>query len=255
MAGFLYFKPNITQTVTPQLVKDWGLGYAFTSSPTGGVCQQHTPNGQNGVVFADTKRLGDWQPIMDLENQEWEKSQDNDWYVGYWKAAPPTPEDLARPDQLPGYRVEIGGREWVIPLTARFDDSCQAMTTALPCSLKYSGKGSWKKGSVLKIHEQLWAIGQPFRDDFIARYVHDQPAKNFSDDEICEALFAHLHANYVVGRDELSIMDVISGNDLGVGAAIMVANDLPTIMEWSQQKKTDKSAIAAGSNTASGEVA
>lgn len=256
MASFLYFKPGTTQTVTKKLVKEWGLDYAFTSSPNGTVCQGDTPTGTTGVVFGDTNRLGDWQPIMKMAEQEWAKSGDGDWYVGYWKAAPPTPADLARPNQLPGYAVKIGGHEWTIPLTAKFDSDSKSLITNLPCALKYSGNGSWKKGAIREIHRRLWEIGQPFRDDFIARFVHEQPARDFSDDEIGQAIAAHLHANYVVSGDELSIMEVITSGDSGVGAAIMVANDMLTIMAWAeQQKKTGDPATADGSSTSSGEAA
>ncbi len=69
-------------------------------------------------------------------------------------------------------------------------------------------------------------------------------------------MFWHLHANYVIGRDELSLMEVISGNDPGAGAAVMMANDMPTLMQWSEQRqKKTESATEGGSTIAGGETA
>lgn len=256
MSGFLYYRPDFTGTVTLANVREWNLGYAFTASPNGTVCMNNTPDGRTGSVFADSARLGEWQAIMNLEEQTWRKSADNDWYVGYWKASPPTPENVERPAMLAGYPITIGGMIWQIPKTACFDEESESLMPALPCKLEYSGNGQWTKGEVLEIHKQLWEVGRPFREDFLARYIRGEQPRDFTDNEIGMAVCTHLAANYVVGPDELTAMSAISTSDPGIGLAVMVANDLPTIMNWSeQQKKTADHATKPGSDIAAGEAA
>lgn len=255
MAGFLYFKPNYAQLVTPKQVTDWGLGYAFTSGPSGTQCNIHTPTGGSGVVFGDTKRLGDWQPVMDMENQEWRKIPKSDCYVGYWKEARPTPEDLERPNILPGYKMQVGDYEWTVPLTARFDEKRRALVTTLPCYIDCNDDGEWIESDVLAVHEHLWEMGRIFRDDVMRRLVDDAAPIDFTLDQLRNAAVGYLQANYVVGQRELTMMRGLT-NESTIHAAILAANDLPTFWEWDQQQKKSASlATAEDLTTANGEVA
>ncbi len=255
MAGFLYFKPGCTQTVTLALVKEWGLGYAFTSGPSGCVCQQNTPNGGTGVVFADTNRLGDYSPIMDLDNQVWRKIPKSDCYVGMWKAAPPVPSDLERPKQLDGYAVPIGDYTWSVPLTAKVDESRGKLVAALPCYVECDADGNWSEGTVLDAYKRLWEVGQPYRDDVADRIMEGAEPVNFTTQELSEAATAYIQANYVVGPGELSLMNGLT-NEATVQAAILAANDLRTFYHWAeQQKKSEGSAEPDGLTSASGEAA
>jgi hypothetical protein len=253
MAGFLYFKPGHTNTITLPLVKEWGLGYAFTAKPNGTVCMQNTPNGRNGFVFGDLARLGDWQPIMQMEEQaKWKKVPGTDCYVSYWTAAPPTPEDLARPQQLPGYRITSGDHEWIVPLTARFNEAREQLVTVLPCYIDCDDNGNWIEGDVLAVHEQLWKAGAPFRADLLARILDGAAPREFTQQELYSAALGYLQANYVVGQAELVLMRGLS-NDVTIHAAIQAANDMPTFLKWAEQKKnTEESSTPATSTSSSG---
>jgi hypothetical protein len=256
MSGFLYFKPDATKTVTAADVKAWGLGHAFTSdSVAGTVCNINTPTGGTGMVFADEKRLGEMTAVMQMEDQEWRKIPKSDCYVGYWKAAPPTPEDLIRPTYLPGYFVAMGDHEWVIPLTARFDETRKLIVTALPCYLECDESGNWNEGDVLDLHRHLWEIGQPFRDDVTARLLNGEPPRDFTNNELGNAAVGYLQANYVVGPGELTAMHGLQKGP-EIQGAIMAANDIRTFAAWAdEQKKSEVQRIADGSNIASGEAA
>ncbi len=254
MSSFLYFKPDETKTVTLDDVKRWGLGYAFTGPPTGTICQTHTPNGRNGVVFADERRLGDYTVAMNLDEQEWRKIPKSECHVGYWKAAPPVPEDLVRSPSLPGYLVPMGGQEWTVPVTARFDETRKQLVTALPCYVECDTEGNWNEGDVLAVHEHLWNIGQPFRDDLMRRLVEGGEPADFTRQELFDAAVAYLQANYVVSAAELSLMRTFT-TDSAVHGAILAANDYFTFERWdSEQKKSTQLETAAGSNSANGEA-
>src|SRR5262245_51601592 len=132
MAGFLYFAPKRTTPIaTAADAAALGLGYAFSGGceVAGTLCMGHTLTGEPGYIFADTKRLGEWQSVMQLDAQTWRKVPGTDCYVGFWNDAPPTPDDLMRPVQLPGYRVTVGDHDWTVPLTARFDDARKLLVT------------------------------------------------------------------------------------------------------------------------------
>lgn len=254
MAGFLYYEPDFTGTVTLANVREWGLGYAFTASPNGRVCMSNTPDGRTGSVFADSARLGEWQAVMQMDEQVWRKIPKSDCYVGFWKAAPPQPSELSRPTQIPGYQVTIGDYLWDIPLTARFDDSRSMLVTSLPCYMQMDDEGRWSESDVLDIHKHLWEIGQPFRDDMMRRMVGDGEAAEFSRQELYEAAVTYLQANYVVGPAEMALMRGFV-NGPAVHSAVLAANDLPTFWEWNeQQKKNPSQPIAADSTTSNGEA-
>lgn len=254
MAGFLYFKPATTKTVTLADVREWGLGYAFASGMFSGLCIGDTPSGSKGMVFADATRLGDWQPLVQMDQQEWRKIPNSDCYVGFWKAAPPVPTDLERPQQLPGYRVAAGDHEWLIPVTARFDDSRAMFAAKLPCYVDCDDEGKWIEGEVLDVHKHLWEIGQPFRDDMMARLLGGPPA-DFTLDQLRDAAVGYIQANYVVGQRELTMMRGLT-TESTLHGAILAANDAPTYWAWEeQQKKSASPAIVEDSITASGEAA
>lgn len=255
MPGFLYFAPNATNTVTLDTAKSLGLGYAFTSPPSSTVCLNNTPTGGAGVVFADEKRLGEYGVQMRMDEQEWRKIPKSDCYVGYWKAAPPTPDDLLRPQQLPGYRVEMGDHEWIIPLTACFDDSRKMLVTALPCYLECDENGNWNEGDVLELHRHLWEIGQPFRDDVAARLTQGAEPREFTNNELAGAAIGYLQANYVVGPMEMSLMRGLQKGP-EIHGAIMAANDFTAFARWSaEQKKSNQPSTTDGLSTSSGEAA
>ncbi len=254
MSGFLYFRPS-TQTVTKELADEIGLGYAFSSMPTGTACAINTPSGQNGYVFADEKRLGEYTVSMDLDNQEWRKIPKSDCYVGYWKAAPPVPEDLLRTPSLPGYVVKMGDHQWIVPLTARFDDSRKMLVTALPCYLECDKDGNWNEGGVLELHRHLWEIGQPFRDDVAAQLMQGVPPRDFTNNELAGAAIGYLQANYVVGPMEMSMMRGLQQGP-EIHGSIMAANDFATFARWSaEQKKSHPPMTTDGLNTSSGAAA
>jgi hypothetical protein len=243
MAGFLYYKPNVSQPVTIALAREWGLGYAFTAAPSSGQCLgPDTPSGTNGMVFADGARMGDWTIRVDMAEQSWRKIPKSDCYVGYWNASPPLPEELLRPKYLTGYLTRIGSHEWIIPLTARFDDSRKLLATSLPCYVDCDDDGNWVEGDVLDVHRRLWEIGAPFRDDIMAQKLGESAAREFSDEELYSTALAYIQANYVVGQRELAMMQALTKNDSSIRSAILLANDYPTLARWAEEQKKKRPA-------------
>jgi hypothetical protein len=254
MAGFLYYAPGKSPIRNRTAAVALGLGYAFTSdSIEGGECMgENTPDQGSGFVFADTTRLGDKLPKIVPGEQVWRKIRGTAGYVGMYRDAPPTPDELVRPQTLKSYFVTIGDREWMVPITARFDEERELLETALPCYVVEDENGQWTNDAVLDAYRALWEVGAKFRDDYHRRYFDETAAHDFTRDELYSAAVSYLQANYVVGAAELSLMKALT-NEAFIHGAILAANDLATFRQWAQQKKSTANAAAtAGSASSSG---
>lgn len=253
MSGFLYFKPG-QPSVNAEKAKDWGLGYAFTTRACGGQCQGQTPSGGAGIVFADKQRMGESPIKMDMPNQVWGKIPQSDVWVGYWKDAPPTPEDLEREHQLPGYFVPLAdGRRWLMPTVRRFDRSQTAFTSALPCYMEVDADGKWSEGRVLGIHAHLWDLTTPYADELFRANTEDGfVAREFTKQELCDAVAVLLQTNYAVGVAELSLMRALT-NEEATKNAILFSCEVPVFLEWLvSQKKSNQSTQQDSLNTDDG---
>lgn len=266
MAGFLYFRPHETKPVTvPDLVA-LGLGYAFTRGVHHGLCQGDTPTRSIGCVFADPERMGDRAVKMDRPNQAWRKLPKSDLWCGYWKDAPPTPADLARAQQLPGYPVKLaGGREWLIPLVRLFDQPAGKTVSNLPCAIECDDDGNWHRASTIDQYAHLWEATTPIAEAMLAQYAPregEQPtAVDVADKDIFHAIVTLLQANYVVGPGELSLMAALT-SEASTHAAVMAACDWVTFLAWhdalsggGDEKKSASPSAEPGSGLSAGEAA
>lgn len=256
MSGFLYFKPG-ESAVTKESVKAWGLGYAFSERVAGVRCQGRTPNGAGGIVFADKTRMGESEIRMDMPKQTWGKIPKSDLWVGFWNDAKPTPPDLARSQQLPGYDVLMADDvRWSVPVVRRFDVSKAELVSALPCYMECNDDGVWGPGRVMEAHSHLWELLTPFADDIISRMnTPDAESTDFTDSQIYDVVTTLLQANYVVGPGELSVMKAIP-LEAGWNRVILFACDFPTFWAWNEdQKKSSQPLASDAQNLTAGDAA
>jgi len=259
MAGFLYFKPG-QKTVTRQDLVDWGLAYAFSGGCEAGPCLRNTPTGDNGVVFCDSKRQAGRTAKMDMAAQDWRKIPASDVWVGMWKDAVPTPAELARRPQMPGYRVKLArDTEWMIPLVRRFDTVQLTTVSNLPCYMEPDDHGNWHRGGVVEAHAHLWDLTTPIATALVEEYTvqpgaQDHTKTNLSDNDIYNAVVALLRENYVLGPAELVLMRELT-DEASTHAAVMAACDWPTFMQWAEeQKKSATPSTEDGSITHAGDA-
>jgi len=122
VALLLFYRPGA------RVAKDMdldGLGLRGAVDTRGGpafsTVHRNGPDGGAGGIAvggpaARCPRLG-YYP----EEQTWCGCADGAYWVGYETSRRPTPEDLARPEQVDGYPVELlDGQEWLVPVARVF---------------------------------------------------------------------------------------------------------------------------------------
>jgi len=247
MAGFLYFKPHTTRNVTLAEAAAWGLGYAFEREPLSCACMANTPTGGAGVVFADPRRHADGGIKMDMDAQVWRKmpaAKHPELYIGYWKDAVPEPVDLARKNQLLGYKVELAdGNRWEVPVVRSFDMGAEALQSNLPSYLDVDDNGNLVPGQVMPLYAHLWELTTPFAEQMLA----DQySGPEVTVEEIRAAACRLLQVNYVVSAAEIAVIHLLTTEQLAHNI-VAVAIDWPTYCQWREtcvQKKTIFQAMA-----------
>lgn len=246
MSGFLYFRPNLSRPVNLKDVKAWGLGYAFENSPQSGTCANLTPTQTAGQVFGDAARHDEGRIKMDMEAQTWRKMPrpgQDDVYIGYWKDAPPGPQDLARANQLGGYLVQLAdGNQWQVPVVRMFDEASGQPRSNLPSYLDVDEDGKPIPGQVIPLYAHLWDLTAPFAEQMLS-----DGGPEVSTDDIYQAAKTLLQVNYVVDMIEIVQAHLLTTEQLAHNI-VAVAVDWPTYLKWREvsKKKIPSPAIVAG---------
>lgn len=254
MAGFLYFAPVATPP-TLEIVRGWGLAYAFARSPAIRECQNATPSGSKGYLFADAKRLGDHQLRCDLEQQKWRRIPGRccgkqEIYIGYWRDAKPTPDDLARPEMLSGYRLKLAdGNEWQIPVVRAFDEDTASAIPLLPTHYDLDEDGELTRGAVQESHRWLWELTEPAWNAMVSE-------TEVSDQDMLSVAAKLMGANYAVDAVELVGMLGALSPQMSPSGIVSLALDYFTFKRWMDAKKKSVtlSPTDDGCNTPPGEM-
>ena len=160
---FNYFFPNRRAVKLPQLV-ELGLGYAFdpeTSAAPKTPFEQRPvtngPGGQHGLIVS----LSDEYCGYYKDLQEWKQEIDTEYWVGMWRDKPPTPDTLARENQIAGHWLRLeDGHDWLLPLArhwSEFDGEVKYERT-LPARLTRTATGEWRSGDVKIRYRELWRL-------------------------------------------------------------------------------------------------
>lgn len=236
MAGLLYFLPkgrDAEEFIAARRAV-WGVG---------GFDRRHVsagPDGGEGQILslADQKnaaRVG-YYP----SEQEWHKTPAADWWIGWSLAERPRPQDLQRPDSLPGHNVRLeDGQEWTVPVV-RFING----VIALPQRLVLDDQGNVARApldryaNLTRIALEIWEKVAAAAEGLGVLRVE------------WEYAVAALAANYRLGGEEISALGLLT--DANVAAVLLALIDWPRLL--AMLEASDSKKASSGASTASGET-
>lgn len=160
MSAFLYYLPGVETPYDPQRLKEAGLRHAF----------DHTPHNQDGpgpddgrgMLLCDAERLSPYQPQYRPDDQAWRQIPGSTAWIGYYTAALPVLEALARPVQIEGYRVTLGRDQGAQVPLVRLTEDDGSSGSALESYLELDDSGQLKKGSVVESQQWLWDLTEAY---------------------------------------------------------------------------------------------
>ena len=257
MSTVLYYAPGLAGTLDLPQVQDLGLGHAFDAVPLCREVRGLTPDGRNGLLILDQKRLGDLSPAMNIDAkvQVWEQlpspNPDQPLYGGYYVGHKPTPDDLVRQQGLAGVSMTMGDdNDWEIPAVRRFDVATEKPETALPSNYRIDAHGTLVKDSPLPRWQWLMEATESAWHAMINE-------DDVSDQSMLETAGKIFSANHVVTHLELGLLRVFS-DVIGPATIVALSIDYWTFLQWSEAKKktappqaTDGLSSAAGETDAS----
>ena len=250
MAGLLYFAADLKSIGTPDLDR-WGLLEVFRGATIHqrGVLRAVGPGSSCGVAFRP-HTLEPRQPVLgcwpaDSERPEarqaWEPLLGADGVlVGHYTDQPPTPADLARPEQVAGHYTELeDGSQWLIPVARCFPEG-----SMLPQQLRLGSDGQW----VSTIVERFAAFSGRVDGFFEELSTGNGYAPAAYADLACEAL----SINYRIDRRGASHLGLLS--DISVDRILGAVVDGPTVAAVTAELDQKKNQ-ADGSDSSDGEQA
>jgi hypothetical protein len=244
MAGFVYYLPHVTRTISPEQIRAAGLAYALPRRiASAGVARG--PDGGGGIVFADGDRVDAGAVGYFPDRQEWMQAPGGLAWVGLDRAARPGPDDLVRPETLDGHRVLLGdGLEWLIPAVRGWQVAGER-ACLLPKAATLDAAGNWASGEILEPFAGLWDAALRWWDSVYEAAQDDRASFTYSG--LFDAAVVALQAHYRVGKVEAALLKLLTTKS---AVAVMDAvADMPTVKAWADPKDGGG---AAGSATAPG---
>lgn len=153
------------------------------------------PDGTGGAIFAwwnpRCRQIG-YRPV----EQRWINAET--YWIGFWNAENPTPQELARPYQEPGKMLRMGdGQSWLLPTLDRLDKS-----------LILADDGTWRF-EVQRRHHQLWLDSLEWAKRFEPTIGNDRKVEvNFGD--VADFVVGVLRLNYRLTREVVSELRLLS---------------------------------------------
>lgn len=124
MASFLIFIDGHEQSTGQQVLAECGLSSLLgPHDPEPGLAVlggMGGPSGQGGVLVLPFSHGDERDPplLFRRDTQQWVKFKTDgvpEYWIGWEKERPPTPRDLARPQQFAGAVLELNHARWMIP--------------------------------------------------------------------------------------------------------------------------------------------
>jgi len=253
MAGLFYYAPGRVSVYREDLAAI-GLGYAFERNPDCRQCQRG-PDGDRGVVFADSRFV----PLALLgyfeAAQRWSKVPGSAAWVGVNNDTPPKPNDLARDSQIVGHYVALADdQSYLCPVARALDMSGDSLTPylALPRTVAVDESGEWGTGGVVPKFRRLWDTATRWFEAVRGAGIGDDSAAKFEFADIAESALLALQTNYRVGKAEVSLLGLF--DDRCMTEVLQALVDWPTLEAW-LKKKAASSAALAGSSSEPGVLA
>jgi len=255
MAGILYFRSGSTVRVTLDDVRALGLEHAYDRQPTSREQIGCGPSGKSGVVFADPDRMGAGGIGYYPDQQTWEavpvEEGEPVLWIGFWNDNRPSPQDLARKEQVTGPRVRLAdGQEWMVPLVQHWEED--GKRCALPQVVKRLAKGTWVCGEIVPKYRAIWEASQRFWGVLMSMYeaaAGGDRTEDYQFDGLYDFASELLGLNYAIGPLEVSALGLFTSDDMAQNV-ILQAISWPVLMDWLK-----KNAAASGDDSSAGETA
>ena len=236
MSTFAYFVSGARPGWSHDKLVSLGLGYALEDKHTARGCD-NGPGGQNGIVVChgtnSDGRLGYFP-----ERQSWRKIPDTDLWCGCDNKEKPTPDDLARVQQITGqWQVLDDGHKWLLPTARRWVEMDDRLLWdySLPRRLSLNDNGQWVPGEVKPRYERLWAMAMAYEQaaaDAAANATGD--VVRFEFPELDELAITALQVNYRVGPVECDLLGIY--DDAARSRIVAVLLDDDTRNSWIKKK-------------------
>lgn len=212
--GFIYFVSGDDRPVTTEKLKRWGLSYAFTGPLEHRPVNNHSPSGQPGGVFLEAARHEGKAAGYYKDQQTWRKlprvEGRPELWVGYWNDAKPTSDDLLRKETIPGKVImRLGGEGWSIPTLCELDDEGKG-ESVLPAPMDYDEDGNLYVGRPIGTMAELWDLVHPVALGLC--FGGSEGGREPTDQEVQQAAFALITANYVVSMPELVCLGALQND-------------------------------------------
>lgn len=233
---FLYFEPNVNLSQVPDDLK-----YAFDRRPCFHQVTGNGPGNSSGTLLCggayhvQSHRIG-YYP----DRQTWTKVPGVKRWIGYYTDEPPTPDDLARSEQLRSHLVVLSGQQWKVPIARAFErtDDGGRFVISLPRVFDLSDDGEWVSGQIVDEFQPLWQAASRWWD-FMAAGIPDNPTvathieaelTDFVDD--CVTALA---VNYRLSKVECHVLKLFRDDTFTDVLAAIV--DMPSMNAFSEEKK------------------
>lgn len=234
---FYYWFPGLSSKPTADQIAEAGLGYALQRVTHRG--SDSGPDGRHGVTVVEggneDGRLGYWPT-----KQTWRQIPRRDVWVGWYSDAKPTPQRLARVEQISGrWIMADDGTMWLAPMARRWQEMSGRMLWDynLPRRMELAEDGRWVPGGVTARYERLWTMAMAYEEAAKAALseVPDQDdCVRFLFDEIDTLAVGALQINYRIGPVELDSLGVY---DVAFRQKIIdVLLDTATFSDWLKKK-------------------
>lgn len=222
---FLYFVPGRNTLGRHELA---ALGLAYLLEPGANFSTRGVPGGgpggQSGVVFASVPPEETGHVKIDLAGQVWRQIPGSEAWVGHYTDRLPTPEQLARHEQVAGEGLELSdGNIWQVPVArswTRNDAGEDRWRVRLPRKLELNADGVWANGNVLPRLQPLWEVAQAWIGARTGR-----KESRFAGSGDIEAAILALQTNYKVGPVEVSLLGILRED--------LILRILDCLIDWS----------------------
>ncbi len=229
---FLYYLPGRRSIPTLDQLKEIGLDCAFertstTCGVTGGpddgsgivMCQDPTP----GVRVGYYPNEQTWTKVPAGPN-----GPPQAYWIGWYTTKPPTPEVLARENQLPGRMVRLGdGQRWLIPSARQ-----------LPHVFRFTPGDGWH-GEIAEAHAWILPEADRVRSAYTkaaAAWLPGQPFWVDVEAEDIDLAAKLLGTNYRVGAFELTALNVLQSDTVPAVLLAMLDPDDSAIADMNLEE-------------------
>jgi len=233
MSGFIYAISNAGM-VTAKKLEEVGLANIFEGV---NYSQRQTAQGPGGgdctliCIGDDAKRL-----YFKPEEQSWQQSLNGKYRVGFYEKDRPTPEILARENQINGHEVELGdGSKWLVPIARIITGG-----SALPQSLVL-GKNGEVTTEALPQYAQFSAKAEKVWEDFLIEIKQREGESKLTIAERMTLAIEALAWNYHIGTEEINLLKLITTQNLHEILEVII--DVPTLIKVAKEMETEKKNI------------